>query len=133
MNVFKTTLVSATLLSASSLLFANTATVSANANVPSNPEHEVLNNIGQDLKNVAHQTSESIEQGTDKTKAFTKDKWQDSKDKVAALKQSRADSKSDNKRTAHTAVNGKTRVNLDTPVAQAHISSESNASSTATQ
>lgn len=121
MNVFKTTLVSATLLSASSLLFANTATVSANANVQSNPEHKVLNNLGQDLKNIAHQTGESIEQGADKTKAF-------SKDKVAELKQSRADSKSDNKRTAHTAVNGKARVNLDTPVAQAHISSESNVS-----
>ena len=67
-----------TALLASTSLFANTtANVQVQTSQPS-----VLQNLKHDVKHAAHATGETVEHGIDKTKAFSKEKWQDTKDAV---------------------------------------------------
>ena len=65
-----------TALLASTSLFANTtANVQVQTSQPS-----VLQNLKHDVKHAAHATGETVEHGVDKTKAFSKEKWQDTKE-----------------------------------------------------
>lgn len=65
-----------TALLASTSLFANTtANTSANVQVQTS-QPSVL----QNLKHAAHATGKTVEHGVDKTKAFSKEKWQDTKE-----------------------------------------------------
>ena len=65
-----------TALLASTSLFANTtANVQVQTSQPS-----VLQNLKHDVKHAAHATGKTVEHGVDKTKAFSKEKWQDTKE-----------------------------------------------------
>lgn len=69
-----------TALLASTSLFANTtANTSANVQVQTS-QPSVLQNLKHDVKHAAHSTGETVEHGVDKTKAFSKEKWQDTKE-----------------------------------------------------
>lgn len=69
-----------TALLASTSLFANTtANTSANVQVQTS-QPSVLQNLKHDVKHAAHATGETVEHGVDKTKAFSKEKWQDTKE-----------------------------------------------------
>ncbi|UUS57980.1 MULTISPECIES: hypothetical protein [unclassified Acinetobacter] len=82
--LFKTTLITAALF-ASTPLFANTA-VEANAKVETQ-QPSVLQNLKQDINQSAHTAGDKIEKGVDKTKTFTQEKWQDTKEFSADKKQ----------------------------------------------
>ena len=75
--LFKTTLITAALF-ATTPLFANTA-VEANAKVETQ-QPSVLQNLKQDINQSAHTAGDKIEKGVDKTKTFTQEKWQDTKE-----------------------------------------------------
>ena len=65
-----------TALLASTSLFANTtANVQVQTSQPS-----VFQNLKHDVKHAAHATGKTVEHGVDKTKAFSKEKWQDTKE-----------------------------------------------------
>lgn len=82
--LFKTTLITAALF-ATTPLFANTA-VEANAKVETQ-QPSVLQNLKQDINQSAHTAGDKIEKGVDKTKTFTQEKWQDTKEFSADKKQ----------------------------------------------
>ena len=118
-----------TTLLASTSLFANTtANTSANVQVQTS-QPSVLQNLKHDVKHAAHATGETVEHGVDKTKAFSKEKWQDTKEfsaeKSAVVKDKAGDVKQSVEH--NTKKSGQAQVELDTPVAKAKVGSSTDA------
>ena len=88
MKLLKHSLIGAALLAASPVLFANTA-ISANSSTQVAVQAQtpgVLNNLGQDIKTIAHKTGDTVVQGAEHTKEASQAKWDTTKDKVAEIK-----------------------------------------------
>lgn len=157
MNVLKKALTASTLATAflaSTSLFANT-TVQTSANVQAQTaQPNMMQSLKHNTQHAAHSTSQAVGQGIDKTKAASKEKWQDTKNFTAeksnavknevhdvkqamSTKTQQGDATTQQKmqHTRHAtdsskgvAVNGQSQLHLDTPVAKAKVGSTAHAS-----
>lgn len=91
MNMIKPTLITFALLSSASL-FANTTAVgqASSSTEVADKNTSLLQSVKEGVSDSATKVGNGIEKGADKTKTFTKDKWQDTKkftsEKSEALK-----------------------------------------------